>query len=256
MPLASRRFGETGPAVLILPGLFGSSRNWQGMARRLQDRYRVHAVDLRNHGNSPHAETMTYPAMAADVATLQDELGLDRAIVVGHSMGGKVAMWLALHRPERVERLVVVDIAPVPYPDRYTPYIDAMLALPLATLSSRQEADHRLTAAIPDTVVRQFLLHNLVNEGGAFRWRVNLEVIRRNMAAIMGFPAPPAGHRYPGFATFLRGEQSLAITPRHHPAIAALFPEHRIATVPGAGHWPHTEQPEAFLDRLNAALAG
>lgn len=251
VPLHYRHCGR-GPAVLILHGLFGSSRNWQSVARRLAPGHSVHAVDLRNHGDSPHTGEMSYEAMARDVVALMDRLALIHATVIGHSMGGKAAMWLALDQPGRVSRLIAVDIAPVAYSDRFSGYIEAMRGLPLADLQSRTDADRRLQAAVPDTALRQFLLHNLAHQNGRYFWHVNLESIRRHLDAIVGFPDVNGAYRGP--AHFIRGEHSDSVTPAHHGIIRRLFPAASIVTVPRAGHWPHAEQPEAFLSALAAAL--
>ncbi|WP_162232556.1 alpha/beta fold hydrolase, partial [Methylogaea oryzae] len=160
--------------MLIIHGLLGSGRNWQSVAQSLAEHHQVAVPDLRNHGASPHADAMDYPAMARDVEALLDRLQWPRAHVIGHSMGGKVAMYLAMSRPERVASLLVADIAPSHYPDRHSPYLDAMETLPLATLRNRAQADTHLAASIPQAAVRLFLLQNLVADNGGYRWRANL----------------------------------------------------------------------------------
>ncbi|HYE01160.1 MAG TPA: alpha/beta fold hydrolase [Alphaproteobacteria bacterium] len=252
--LAATVLGE-GPPLIILHGLLGSARNWAGVAQRLAERHAVHALDLRNHGASPWAETMAYNEMAADVLAYAAARGLGPAAVIGHSMGGKVAMQAALARPEVVERLVVVDIAPVEYPPINQPFIDALRSVDPAGAAQRREVDARLAPLVPDLGIRQFLMQNLVAEGGGLRWRVNLPAIDRAMPAISGFTAPP-GAAYGGPALFLHGGRSDYVRPEHHPAIRALFPQARIQAVAEAGHWVHAERPAEFLQAVQPFLAG
>ena len=253
LSLAFRETGQ-GAAVIILHGLFGSSRNWQAIARRLADRYRVVSVDLRNHGDSAHAADMGYLAMAADVRALADMLELPQPILIGHSMGGKVAMTAALVQPARWRKLAVVDIAPASYPERYAELVEAMEAVAESAPSSRVQAGELLRAAAPDPAVRNFLLHNLVARDGRYAWRINLPAIREALPEIAGFP--DIDGRFDGPVLFVRGERSGAVLPAHEPLITARFPRARIVTVAGAGHWPHADSPDAFLDILTPWLAG
>jgi pimeloyl-ACP methyl ester carboxylesterase len=241
--------------MVVLHGLFGSARNWAGIGKRLGTGFDVHALDLRNHGDSPWATTMDYPTMAADVLDYMDRNSLDRPILVGHSMGGKVAMCLALLHPDRVGPLVVADIAPVPYDKGRDRYVEAMRAVPLADLSRRSEAEAHLTEAVPDWGTRQFLLQNLVDDGaGGYRWRVNLPVLDAAMGAIVGFPAlDPAA--FPGASLFIRGERSDYVRDAYRPRIEALFPRARLITIKDAGHLVHAEKPEAFLSILTGFLS-
>ncbi|MCG3144624.1 MAG: Esterase YbfF [Gammaproteobacteria bacterium] len=252
LSLACRDIGQ-GPAVIILHGLFGSSRNWQIIARRLADRCRVVSVDLRNHGDSPHAAAMGYRAMAADVHALADRLALPQPVLIGHSMGGKVAMTAALMQPARWRMLAVVDIAPVEYPIRYAELVDAMQAVAASAPSTRAQADEMLRGAEPDPAVRNFLLQNLVARDGRYAWRINLPAIRQALPEIAGFP--DIDGRFDGPVLFARGERSRAIGPEHEPVIRARFPRARIVTIAGAGHWPHADSPDAFLDTLAPWLA-
>ena len=240
--------------MLILHGLFGSARNWQAVAQRLATRRRVLTVDLRNHGDSPHSGTHDYPAMAGDVLALIHRLHLQDVTVVGHSMGGKAAMWLALQQPQAISRLVVVDIAPVTYPDHFGKLIDALLQLPIAEISSRNEADRRLEAAIPDPALRQFLLQNLARTDNGFRWRPNLAALRANRHHVVGFPAPRPGARFPGPTLFIRGACSDAVMDAYIPTIQHYFPAATVATIDGTGHWPHAERPQAFFEVLSGFI--
>lgn len=235
-----------GPPLVLLHGMFGASANLRGLAQALSNRRRVISVDLRNHGRSPHADSMSYAEMAGDVRELLDRLDVSRATLAGHSMGGKVAMTLALAEPERVAALAALDIAPVAYARRYDNLIAALQSLELAGLESRQDADRRLRVGIPNHALRLFLLQNLVREGDRFRWRLNLAALARNMDELLGFPEFEAA-RYPGPALFLRGGNSGYVAEEHRAAIRARFPKARIETVSGAGHWLHADKPEETL---------
>jgi esterase len=245
--LATAEYGAGNP-VAILHGLFGWGRNWATIARRLAARHRVVALDLRNHGDSPWGETMTYAEMAEDV---RDTLG-GRAALIGHSMGGKAAMVAALGG-DWVERLVVVDIAPVDYPAPAAE-LEAMRDLDLATIARRSEADRLIAAKIPDPAERAFLLQNLVFGDGPPHWRLNLAGIEQAMPDILGFPAPPPDARYRGPALFIAGANSGYLRPEHEPAIRRLFPAAEFVRIPDAGHWVHAEQPEMFLAAVERFL--
>ncbi|TAN53252.1 MAG: alpha/beta fold hydrolase [Methylococcaceae bacterium] len=254
MPLVHACFGDTGPTVLILHGLLGSGRNWHAVAQCLSDRFRVAVPDLRNHGASPHRDVMDYPSMAADVLALLDALQWPTAHVIGHSMGGKLAIHLSMAHPERVSRVLVADIAPADYPDHHQPLLDALEALPLAGLNSRQEADARLTAAIPQATLRRFLLQNLITTSAGYRWRVNLPSIRANLPALLAAPAIDHFPPYQGATLFLAGERSDYVRPEHYAAIGRHFCHAHIRTLHGAGHWLHVDQPEAFLQAAREFL--
>lgn len=243
-----RHGARTGrPSLLIAHGLFGSARNWGAVARRLAADREVLAVDMRNHGESFHAPSHGYEEMAADLAQV---IEAERAPmdVMGHSMGGKAAMVLALTRPELVGKLVVLDIAPVAYGHTQMPQIEAMRRVDLATVASRGEAEAQMRAH-PE--IAPFLLLSLDLEGR--RWRLNLDALEAQMGRIMGFPE--VGGRFEGPALFLSGELSDYVRPEHRGRIKALFPAARFAKVKGAGHWLHADRPReteaavrAFLD--------
>ncbi len=243
-----------GPPVVVLHGLFGAGRNWITVARALASNYQFHLVDLRNHGASPHTQTMNYLDMVADVRRLLVTLALDEFTLVGHSMGGKAAMTLALNDPRGLRRLVSVDIAPVSYPDRFVDIIDALQALDLRTIARRADAERALTSAIPETSVRLFILQNLLFEQGLARWRLNLTTLKRDMASILGPLPVAAGAHYDGPTWFIRGALSDRVGDEHLPLIAKWFPHFRLETIAGGGHWPHAEAPVSFLTAFARAL--
>lgn len=245
----------SGTALILLHGLFGSGRNLKSISRHLASGYSVYMPDLRNHGDSPHHEVMDYVTMADDIDRLITDDNMEQAILVGHSMGGKVAMVNALQNPDTVTALVVLDIAPASYSFEYTHIIDALLDLDLDSLSSRKDADRILGEHYQNPVFRQFLLQNLVRQDGRFTWRLNLEAVRRNLDSIRTFPEMH-DRVYTGPALFLGGENSDYISTEHEAGIKRLFPNCDIRMVPDAGHWLHAEQGETvnreiadFLER-------
>lgn len=240
-----------GPAVVLLHGLFGSAPNLGVLARRLAATRRVVSLDLRNHGASPHAAGMSYPEMAADVAETLDSRGIGAAAVVGHSMGGKVAMALALGHGARVERLLVSDIAPQRYPPHFRDIAAAMAAIPLRPGLLRAEADAFLRDAAPDPSVRGFLLQNL-RFGPQPAWRIGLAEIRDALPAIEGWDVTGA---YPGPVLAVRGERSDYVNDEGRAALRSVFPQARVLTVRHAGHWLHADQPEAFATVVEGFLA-
>ncbi len=250
--LSYKSHGEAaGPPVVILHGLLGSSGNWRSIARRLAEQYRVFALDLRNHGESPHVESMSYPAMADDVRAFLDSHDIDAATIIGHSMGGKTAMRLALDAPQRVERLVVVDIAPTRSHHDHLPWLRAMASLDLGRVGRRADAETMLEAAIPDTAMRQFLLQNLAATPGGFVWRINLAAIENSLPDLLEFPVGADVQPFPRSALFVRGAQSDYVLPKDETVIRVLFPCAEIVTIEGAGHWVHAEHPARFLAMLD-----
>lgn len=234
------------PPLLIAHGLYGSARNWGAIAKRISDERQVVAVDMRNHGDSPWYETHAYPDMAEDLARVIDG-GAD---VLGHSMGGKAAMALALTHPERVRRLIVADIAPVRYSHTQLSMIDAMRSVDLAQVESRRDADEQLARQVDEQSVRAFLLQSLDVKGR--RWRLNLDVLARDMPKIMDFPV--FDNRFEGPTLFLSGANSDYVTHEHRGTIKARFPKARFAKLPKAGHWLHADQPRAFEAAIRAFL--
>jgi esterase len=245
--LEAEEYGD-GEPVAILHGLFGSGRNWTTIAQHLATTYRVIAFDLRNHGGSPWADTMGYGDMAEDVCAAMQARGYQRYALIGHSMGGKVAMVAALMEPRAVEKLAVVDIAPVTYPmSPYRAYVRAMRALDLRAVTRRREADARLAEIVHNSAERAFLLQNLVFDDGAPHWRINLAALEPALPALAGFPAMPAGITYKRPALFIAGGKSASLRPEHEAAVTALFPAAVIVRIAEAGHWVHADTPDAFL---------
>lgn len=268
--LAVRTLGDAGPWVVFVHGLFGQGRNWTTIAKGLADRHRVALVDLPNHGHSPWTERVDYLDMARLLAVELERLG-EPVTLVGHSMGGKVAMQLALRRPELLRALVVVDVAPSEYPVRggrtddpdeeaspFAAYIDAMRGLDLDELASRADADEALRGVVPSTMVRGFLLQSLVREdpssGKGWRWRLNLEALDRDLGELRGFPEPPPEATFEGPVLWIAGADSSYVLPEDRPRMNRLFPGTRLVTIKNAGHWVHSEQPEIFTETLRRFL--
>ena len=237
--------------LLIVHGLYGSGRNWGVIARRLAEARDVVAVDMRNHGASPRHASHSYPEMAADLAKVIEGLG-GQADVLGHSMGGKASMLLALTRPELVRKLVVADIAPVAYDHDQSHHIRAMRALDLTDLTSRGEADRRLSALIDDPALRAFFLQSLDLKAQPPHWRLNLDVLEAEMAKIVGWPDMPG--QFDGPTLFLTGALSHYVKPEYRPTILAMFPKARFAKLPGAGHWMHADRPREFEEAIRVFL--
>ncbi|MDH3635315.1 MAG: alpha/beta fold hydrolase [Gammaproteobacteria bacterium] len=236
----------SGQPLVVLHGLFGSGKNWQTHARQFASRYRVVTIDLRNHGDSFHADEMNYPVMANDVEALLRQLDIDKCYILGHSMGGKVAMALALQNTDLFAAMIVADIAPVAYFHHYDDLIDPILALRLDRLESRAEADQLLRQNIPEDQLRAFLLQNLIRESSGWRWRVNWQVIQRDIEWLTGFIDLPADEVIEVPTLFLRGEKSDYIGDAEIEVINRIFSKPSITTIEDAGHWLHAENPDAF----------
>ncbi|MBN2631132.1 MAG: alpha/beta fold hydrolase [Rhodobacteraceae bacterium] len=254
--LATIRHPATTPTdavpLLIAHGLYGSARNWGAIARRLADERDVVAVDMRNHGDSPWWATHGYPDLAADLAGVIEGLG-GKADLLGHSMGGKAAMQLALTHGGLVRRLVVADIAPVAYDHDQSRHVRAMRALDLTGITTRGEADRRLAEIEDDPSLRAFFLQSLdLKAEGGPRWRLNLDVLETEMAQIVGWPGTQG--RFDGPTLFLTGANSTYVRPEHRETILNLFPNARFAKIPGTGHWLHAEKPRAFEETVRVFL--
>ncbi len=251
-PPYARALGDHGSRVVFLHGLFGQGRNWTQVGKSLADQHRVLLVDLPHHGRSGWEDGFDYLQVADRVAGLLD--ADDPVALVGHSLGGKVAMLLALRHPDLVERLCVVDVSPVAYAhlSEFEKYVAAMRGLDLESLTQRSGADAALAPAVPDDTVRAFLLQNLRRDGDRWRWQVNLEVLGAALPAIGDWPEarladlPP----YRGPVLWMAGERSSYVRPEYAPSMDRWFPGNRKVTVKDAGHWVHSEQPQVFLEVL------
>jgi esterase len=248
--------GEGLPPLVILHGLLGSSRNWQTVGRDLSAKFHVFALDLRNHGSSPQADEMTYSAMIGDVLTWLDAQKLRRVTLMGHSMGGKVAMVLACRHPDRVERLIIVDIAPKDYAwAAHRAEFAAMNELDLAHLRSRAEAEMRFEARVDDWAMRKFLVTNLERASppeNGWRWSVNLPVLTAALATLEKNPLAP-GDRFDGPTLFVSGGKSRYVESADIDAIMKHFPRARLETIPESGHNPHMETRPTFVKLLTGA---
>ncbi len=251
--LAWHAYGN-GPPLVILHGLFGAGRNWRSIADRLAHRWRVYTVDLRNHGSSPWAPTMSFAEMADDLAAFFFARQLYSAALIGHSLGGKTAMLFALHHPALIDDLIVVDIAPAAYDHSYRSQVAAMQAVDLARVRRRRDVEAMLAAAVDEPAMRTFLVQNLKHSAdGGFAWRVNLEAIGESLPDLMGWP--DVGDReFPNRALFVSGEHSGYIGRQHQAAIFAHFPQAEFAVIRDAGHRVHADQPTAFVDAVTRFL--
>jgi len=244
-----------GPPLVIVHGLFGSSGNWRRIARALSADHRVLSVDLRNHGASPWTATMRYSEMADDLAALLDRLALDRAAVLGHSMGGKAAMTLALTRPSCVASLIVADVAPVAYGDHFSDYARAMRSVSALGATGRDAIRQSLLETIPQPRVVDFLMTNLARRGERYDWRINLAAIAAGLPDISGWPAALDDLRYDGPVTVIDGDRSDYISADDRPRFEKLFPRVRFVTIADAGHWLHADRADAFVAATRDALA-
>jgi esterase len=234
-----------GPAVILMHGMFGSLSNLGNLARDLIGQYRVISVDLRNHGDSPHEDAMSIPLMADDIVELMDDLGLAQSHLVGHSLGGKLGMHVALHHPDRVSSLLVADIAPVNYPQSNNNVVEALSILDTQAIASRRDADQAISALIADKVTRGFILKNLQRDNdGGFSLKLNVKSIVANYSNSL--VDAPSGEPFSGPTLFIKGETSAYIQEKHRPLIAQLFPASEVQVILGAGHWLHAEKPEEF----------
>ena len=254
--LHTTEVGTTGERVVFLHGLFGQGRNFTGVAKALEPDLRSVLVDLPNHGRSAWTGSVDYEEVADVVADWMRASGAgEPAHLVGHSMGGKVAMLVALRHPELVDRLVVVDISPATSDGagEFEHLLDSLVGLDLAAVERRADADAALAERIPDDRVRGFLLQNLRSvPGGGWRWQADLALLRREMPTIAGFPDVDAVFDHP--VLWMAGERSPYVRPEHEPTMRRLFPRTTAVTIKGAGHWVHSEQPKAFASALRVFL--
>jgi len=244
MSLHYQSFGQ-GQPLILLHGLFGSADNWGAIAKHFAQHYQVISVDLRNHGRSPHHASQSYADMADDLIRLCDSLTIDKIHLLGHSMGGKVAMQFATQFPSRMGKLIVVDMAIRAYDDAHTHLIEAMLAVNLPSMRTRNEIDQALSSTIDEKVVRQFLLMNLVKSGEGYQWRINLTALKENYPALQ--QAVCASTQYDKPSLFIHGKRSDYVQDDDIAQIKTHFTTAQFSSLPTA-HWVHAEQPQAFIE--------
>lgn len=251
MNLFYRTVGEGSP-LIILHGLFGSSDNWLTHARELGEKHKVYLVDQRNHGASPHADEFTYEMMVEDLRRFIKQHDLIRPDILGHSMGGKVAMLFAAKYPDQINKLIVVDIAPKFYPVHHNVILEGLKAIPVNELQSRQDADEQLANYVSLPAVRQFLLKNLKRVDGGFAWKMNLEVIYEHIANVGN--GLEDDQTFEHDTLFIRGSESDYIEDSDIPDLDAHFPKNHLVTIHGASHWVHVEEPEQLLEAVRVFL--
>ncbi|MFY0600375.1 MAG: alpha/beta fold hydrolase [Cyclobacteriaceae bacterium] len=248
MKLHFRKLGEGDP-LIILHGLFGSGDNWQTLGKGFAENHGVYLIDQRNHGNSPHSDEFNYDLLSEDLKGFLDDQGIDKASIIGHSMGGKVAMTFAASYPDMVEKLVVVDIGPKQYPPHHENVFNGFKAVDLNTIGSRKEAENQLATSITDFGVRQFILKNLSRDTeNNFRWKINLESLERN--ALEVGRALDHSDQFDGETLFIGGAKSGYIKPEDHDLISTHFSKSKIEMIEGAGHWVHAEKPKELFELI------
>lgn len=253
-PILHHQVSGEGPPLLILHGLFGSMKNWNSLARQLSEDFQVIQCDLRNHGQSFHSQQMNYPAMAEDVSLLLEAIGTGPVDVLGHSMGGKIAMLLARQRESLVSRLVVADIAPVVYTHDFNEIIKPVMQLDLSSFGSRKEVDLALSSQIENTAVRLFLMQSLqLVEEKRLRWQINWPAIQRHIGLITGF-VDITDWQITVPSLFIRGENSSYVSRNSVELIKTHFSDCSFVDIAEAGHWLHAEQPKSFYQSVRAFL--
>jgi len=252
MKLYSRQMGK-GEPLLILHGLFGISDNWLSIARQLAQSHHCYILDMRNHGRSPHSPDLNYDDMIEDIYEFLTDFRLRKVSILGHSMGGMTAMKFAFEYPHRLDKLIVVDIAPKTYPVIHQDIIRGLVSIPLNTIKSRKEADNYLKEYVPSSRIRQFLLKNLRRqEDQSYAWRINLDAIQGHASSIgQGISGD---YSYDQPALFIRGGDSNYIMDEDIPRIQKIFSDVSIVTIPGASHWVHAEKPEEFITAAQTFL--
>ncbi len=251
MNLYFKKIGN-GPPIFILHGVFGSGDNWLSLAKSLE-RHTCYLIDQRNHGQSPHSDSLNYEVMAEDLNDLMEAEGLESVVVMGHSMGGKVAMTFGAKYPHRVDRLIVVDIAPRHYPPHHSDIFDAFASVDVRNLQSRKEAEQQMAKQIHDEGVRLFILKNLQRTREGFSWKLNLKAIKENANAIGA--ALPDDYSFEGPTLFIGGEKSAYILEEDQVDIQHHFPHAQVVHLKDAGHWVHADQPDALRQLIDKFLS-
>jgi pimeloyl-ACP methyl ester carboxylesterase len=251
--LAFEEFGRAdNPPLVILHGFLASTRNWRFIAQTLSAHFHVYVLDMRNHGASPHSPLMDYSSMVNDLLLFLNQRGIRKVNLLGHSMGGKIAMWFALNYPGYLDKLIVVDIAPIAYSHSFSATLAALRSLPLSEISNRKQAEILLAPAIPELSYRQFLLQNLVLQDGNYGWRINLDIFYQMAPNIAAFPDTALLEPYPGKTLFIAGNDSSFVKLE---AINQLFPDALLKTILDAGHWLHVQQPKVFIELVEKFLS-
>lgn len=253
MDLFYKQYSQAGKPLLIFHGLFGMLDNWHNVAQKLAENYAVYTVDLRNHGQSPHSDEMSYSLMADDIAELIVRLKYERVHILGHSMGGKAVMTFALKYPTMVDKLIVADIGIKSYQRGHDDIFDAIIPLKLEEFATRGDIDRYLTPQLPEYSTRQFILKNLGrDEDSKFYWKMNIEAIYKNYENITG--AIQSDKAYQGDTLFIRGGKSRYIQDEDWASITQLFTNAHLATIPDSGHWVHAEKPAEVVELVREFL--
>ena len=253
MELNYKAYGNTGPAIVILHGLFGTLDNWHTVAVKLSKHFKVYTVDQRNHGHSPHSDEFDNELMANDLKDFITQHNLQKPNVIGHSMGGRAAMLVAANYPDIIDKLIVVDISPITYKENNNEVLQAMLDFPIASIQSRSEAEETMAKRIPDFAVRQLILKNLFRKkGGGYEWKINLSGIAKNYEKLTTVAI--TNHEIHTNTLFIRGGNSDYIQDKDISLINQIFPNNELVTIPGVGHWVHAEASEAFIEIVEGFL--
>jgi len=248
-----RRWGSSGKPLIIVHGLFGSTVNWQSIGLQLSQQWSVIALDLRNHGDSPHHPDFSYATLVEDLNAFMAQEQIEKAILMGHSLGGKIVMSFADRFPQKAERLIIVDIAPKPYPASHRDLLQAMIDLDLSRIRSRKEALDAMAPAVPSLAIRHFLLKSLKRgSDGRYRWQINLDAIDHHLNALS--QGPSLKNPYPNPTLFISGSESGYITAEDAEPIYRLFPNARIVTIDGTGHWLHADAQAQTVETIRAFL--
>jgi pimeloyl-ACP methyl ester carboxylesterase len=253
MKLSYRKIGN-GKPLFILHGLFGSSDNWQTLAKSFGEWYTVYLIDLRNHGRSPHSEEFNYQVMAEDIYGIITDEGIDKVSIIGHSLGGKVAMQVGILHPEKIDKMVVVDIGPKKYPVTNQFVIDALDKFDPQTLATRKEVEALVAEGIEDMGTRQFILKNLYwDDNQKLQWRFDFQSIKKSIKNV-GEPTPVLAQTIEFPILFLKGERSDYIFPSDEKLIKSMFSNARLEVIAGAGHWVHADKPQEFFNAVTQFL--
>lgn len=239
-----KQFGNSGADLIILHGLFGMLDNWNTLAREFAKEYKVWILDLRNHGKSPHSDEFNYELMAEDIMGFMEQQNIQKANILGHSMGGKAAMQFAFSFPDKVEKLIVADIAPRAYSAKHDYIIEALLSSDPTTFENRQDAERKLFEKIPEMGTVQFLLKNLSREGEHYKWKMNLPVLADKYEII----SSAITGKFNGPTLFIKGSKSAYITQEDEKDIKAQFPQAKFVSIQGSGHWLHADNPQKFAE--------